>query len=105
MDEPTRGVDVGAKFEIYQLIRQLNKDGIAILMISSELPEILGLSDRILVMREGKIVAELTPNETTEEMIIEFATTNTQSVSYTHPRAYETSLPLVCCLLLVKNNI
>ena len=77
MDEPTRGVDVGAKFEIYQLIRQLNKDGIAILMISSELPEILGLSDRILVMREGKIVAELTPNETTEEMIIEFATTNT----------------------------
>ena len=77
MDEPTRGVDVGAKFEIYQLIRQLNKDGIAILMISSELPEILGLSDRILVMREGKIVAELTPNETNEEMIIEFATTNT----------------------------
>ena len=77
MDEPTRGVDVGAKFEIYQLIRQLNKDGIAILMISSELPEILGLSDRILVMREGKIVAELTPKETTEEMIIEFATTNT----------------------------
>ncbi len=47
-------------------------------MISSELPEILGLSDRILVMREGKIVAELTPNETNEEMIIEFATTNTQ---------------------------
>ena len=78
MDEPTRGVDVGAKLEIYQLIRQLNKDGIAILMISSELPEILGLSDRILVMREGKIVAELTPNETNEEMIIEFATTNTQ---------------------------
>ena len=78
MDEPTRGVDVGAKFEIYQLIRQLNKDGIAILMISSELPEVLGLSDRILVMREGKIVAELTPNETNEEMIIEFATTNTQ---------------------------
>ena len=78
MDEPTRGVDVGAKFEIYQLIRQLNKDGIAILMISSELPEILGLSDRILVMREGKIVAELTPKETNEEMIIEFATTNTQ---------------------------
>lgn len=78
MDEPTRGVDVGAKFEIYQLIRQLNKDGIAILMISSELPEILGLSDRILVMREGKIVAELTPNETNEEMLIEFATTNTQ---------------------------
>jgi ribose transport system ATP-binding protein len=77
MDEPTRGVDVGAKFEIYQLMRQLNRDGIAILMISSELPEILGLSDRILVMREGKIVAELTANEATEEMIIEFATIKT----------------------------
>ena len=66
MDEPTRGVDVGAKFEIYQLMRHLNQDGIGILMISSELTEILGLSDRILVMREGKIVAELVPSETSE---------------------------------------
>ena len=75
MDEPTRGVDVGAKFEIYQLMRQLNQEGIGILMISSELTEILGLSDRILVMREGKIVAELVPSETSEEQIIEYATT------------------------------
>jgi len=75
MDEPTRGVDVGAKFEIYQLMRQLNQEGIGILMISSELTEILGLSDRILVMREGKIVAELVPSETSEEQIIEHATT------------------------------
>ena len=75
MDEPTRGVDVGAKFEIYQLLRQLNKEGIAILMISSELTEILGLSDRILVMREGRIEAELKPSETTEEQVIELATT------------------------------
>ena len=59
MDEPTRGVDVGAKFEIYQLMRRLAEEGISILMISSELPEILGLSDRILVMSEGRIVAEL----------------------------------------------
>tara|TARA_B100000945_G_scaffold278582_1_gene244453 strand:- start:335 stop:1834 length:1500 start_codon:yes stop_codon:yes gene_type:complete len=75
MDEPTRGVDVGAKFEIYQLMRQLNKQGIAILMISSELIEILGMSDRILVMKEGSIVAELQSSETSEEQIIEYATT------------------------------
>ena len=76
MDEPTRGVDVGAKFEIYQLMRHLNQEGIGILMISSELTEILGLSDRILVMREGRIVAELVPSETSEEQIIEYATTS-----------------------------
>ena len=75
MDEPTRGVDVGAKFEIYQLMRHLNQEGIGILMISSELTEILGLSDRILIMREGRIVAELVPSETSEEQIIEYATT------------------------------
>ena len=75
MDEPTRGVDVGAKFEIYQLMRRLNKEGIAILMISSELTEVLGLSDRILVMREGRIEAELKPSETTEEQVVEVATT------------------------------
>ena len=75
MDEPTRGVDVGAKFEIYQLMRHLNQEGIGILMISSELTEILGLSDRIMVMREGRIVAELVPSETSEEQIIEYATT------------------------------
>jgi ribose transport system ATP-binding protein len=81
MDEPTRGVDVGAKFEIYQLMRQLNKEGIAILMISSELTEILGLSDRILVMREGRIEAELKPSETTEEQVIELATTRAVAAS------------------------
>ena len=63
------------KFEIYQLMRLLNKAGIAILMISSELIEILGMSDRILVMKEGSIVAELQPSETSEEQIIEYATT------------------------------
>jgi len=74
MDEPTRGVDVGAKFEIYQLMRRLTEEGIAILMISSELPEILGLSDRILVMSDGRIVAELDHTEASEEKIIEYAT-------------------------------
>jgi ribose transport system ATP-binding protein len=59
-DEPTRGIDVGAKHEIYQLINGLAKSGKAILMISSELPEILGMSDRILVMHEGRITGEIT---------------------------------------------
>ncbi len=74
LDEPTRGVDVGAKFEIYKLMRQLNDRGIAIIMISSELPEILGMSDRILVMNAGKIVGELTRAEAGEARIIELAT-------------------------------
>ncbi len=65
MDEPTRGIDVGAKFEIYQLMRRLNAEGVAILMISSELPEVLGMSDRILVMRDGRIVGEFGAGEAT----------------------------------------
>jgi ribose transport system ATP-binding protein len=75
MDEPTRGIDVGAKFEIYQLMRQLTDRGVAILMISSELPEILGMSDRIIVMRDGEIAGELSREEATEERIIALATT------------------------------
>jgi len=59
-DEPTRGIDVGAKYEIYQLINQLAAAGKAILMISSELPEVLGMSDRILVMHEGRVTGEIT---------------------------------------------
>ncbi len=74
-DEPTRGVDVGTKFEIYQIMRQLTERGVAILMISSELPEVLGMSDRILVMHSGQIVGELGRGKATEERIIELATT------------------------------
>lgn len=74
LDEPTRGIDVGAKFEIYHLMRRLTDQGVAILMISSELPEILGMSDRILVMNQGEIAGELSPEEATEEKIIELAT-------------------------------
>jgi ribose transport system ATP-binding protein len=74
MDEPTRGIDVGAKVEIYNLMRQLAKKGTAIVMISSELPEIIGMSDRIAVMHEGKITGELLPDEATEESILTMAT-------------------------------
>ena len=74
LDEPTRGIDVGAKFEIYSLMRQLADRGVAILMISSELPEILGMSDRILVMNDGRIAGELTRAEASEERIVALAT-------------------------------
>jgi inositol transport system ATP-binding protein len=74
MDEPTRGIDVGAKAEIYNLMRLLAKQGTAIIMISSELPEIIGMSDRILVMHDGQIMGELSPSEATEERILMMAT-------------------------------
>lgn len=74
LDEPTRGVDVGAKVEIYRLMIELAREGMAILMISSELPEILGMSDRILVMREGRIVGELSREEADQEKIMHLAT-------------------------------
>ncbi|MDQ6669692.1 MAG: sugar ABC transporter ATP-binding protein [Chloroflexota bacterium] len=74
IDEPTRGVDVGARDELYQVMDQLAQSGMAILMISSYLPEILRMSDRILVMREGRVVAELDRAEATEERLMEAAT-------------------------------
>ncbi len=73
LDEPTRGVDVGAKAEIYRLVRQLADSGAAILMISSELPEILGMTDRVLVMRDGRVVKELVTAGTSQEEIMRFA--------------------------------
>jgi inositol transport system ATP-binding protein len=72
-DEPTRGIDIGAKSEIYKLMTQLASAGKAIILISSELPEILGLSDRILVIREGEIKAELSQVEATQELIMKHA--------------------------------
>lgn len=71
MDEPTRGVDVGAKAEIHRLMGELVQQGLAILMISSELPEIMGMSDRILVMREGHLVAEFARADATQEAVAE----------------------------------
>ena len=72
-DEPTRGIDIGAKSEIYKLMTQLATEGKALIVISSELPEILGLSDRILVIREGEIKAELSQAEATQELIMKHA--------------------------------
>jgi len=73
LDEPTRGIDVGAKAEIYQLIAQLAAEGIAILVISSELPELIGLSDRILVMAGGRIAGELARADATEQRVLQLA--------------------------------
>lgn len=73
-DEPTRGIDVGAKSEIYRIMNNLVADGVAILMISSELPEVLGMSDRILVMHEGHLTGELSREDATQEKIMQLAT-------------------------------
>ena len=74
LDEPTRGIDVGAKREIYNLMNELTEKGMAIIMISSELPEVLGMSDRILVVHEGKLSGELKREEATQEKIMVLAT-------------------------------
>ncbi|WP_010244128.1 ATP-binding cassette domain-containing protein [Acetivibrio cellulolyticus] len=74
LDEPTRGIDVGAKFEIYTIMNDLVKQGMSIIMISSELPEILGMSDRIYVVSGGRIAGELTAEEATQEKIMKMAT-------------------------------
>lgn len=72
-DEPTRGIDVAAKVEIYEIINKLKKEGIAVIIISSEMPEVMGISDRILVMCDGKITGELSADEATEENILTYA--------------------------------
>ncbi|HDS4430323.1 TPA: ATP-binding cassette domain-containing protein [Klebsiella pneumoniae subsp. pneumoniae] len=73
LDEPTRGIDIGAKYEIYKLINQLVQQGIAVIVISSELPEVLGLSDRVLVMHEGRLKANLVNQHLTQEQVMEAA--------------------------------
>jgi ribose transport system ATP-binding protein len=74
VDEPTRGVDVGAKIEIYNLLRKMAAEGVAVVMISSELPEVLGMSDRIVVIREGHFAGEIDRADATEEKIMTMAT-------------------------------
>lgn len=73
-DEPTRGIDVAAKVEIYQIINQLKKEGIVVIIVSSEMPEVMGISDRILVMCNGRITGEVDPRGTTEQEIMTYAT-------------------------------
>lgn len=73
-DEPTRGIDVGAKVEVYELMNELVKNGVGIIMISSELPEILGMSDRLIVLHEGKMTAEMNVENATQDRVLKFAT-------------------------------
>jgi len=73
LDEPTRGIDVGAKSEIYNIMYGLARDGIGVLTVSSDLPEVLGICDRIVVMRLGRIVASVPRAEATEESILRLA--------------------------------
>ena len=73
-DEPTRGIDVGAKVEIYQLMNQLKKQGIAVMFVSSEMPEVMGVADRIIVMCDGRITGEVMAKETTQNDILKYAT-------------------------------
>ncbi|MEZ6128211.1 MAG: sugar ABC transporter ATP-binding protein [Planctomycetaceae bacterium] len=84
MDEPTRGIDIGAKQEIYGLMEELAEQGVAILFVSSEMEEILGMSDRTLVMHEGRIAGELTRDELSEEAVMQLATGNVAAGA--HPK-------------------
>ena len=81
LDEPTRGIDVGTKAEVHRLIGELAGRGVAVLMISSELPEVLGVADRVLVMHEGRLVEELSRAEANEERVIRAATGQTQAAA------------------------
>ena len=75
MDEPTRGIDVGAKHEIYEIMEDLAQQGKAIIMISSEMPELLGMSDRVYVMCDGHLRGEITdPADMTQEKVMSYAT-------------------------------
>ncbi|NUR27593.1 MAG: sugar ABC transporter ATP-binding protein, partial [Catenulispora sp.] len=74
VDEPTRGIDIGTKAEVHRLLAQLAADGVAVLMVSSELPEVLGMADRILVMHEGRLAADI-PRDRADEQSVMLAAT------------------------------
>ena len=74
LDEPTRGIDVGAKVEIYNLMNKLKQQGIAVVFVSSEMPEVMGIADRIIVMCDGRITGEVMARETTQKEILTLAT-------------------------------
>jgi len=73
LDEPTRGIDVGAKLEIYELVNRLTAEGKAVILVSSELPELIGMSDRILMLHEGRVGGEFARDEATQERLMEAA--------------------------------
>jgi rhamnose transport system ATP-binding protein len=81
VDEPTRGIDVGTKAEVHRLLSELAAQGLAVLMISSDLPEVLGMADRVLVMHEGRLTAEIPRAEATEESIMAAATGRTREAA------------------------
>jgi ribose transport system ATP-binding protein len=83
LDEPTRGVDVAARSEIYRAINELVEAGAAVLMVSSEVPELLGMADRILVMRRGRMVSELDGKKATQEQVLAHATVEDSKQSET----------------------
>jgi ABC-type sugar transport system ATPase subunit len=80
-DEPTKGVDVGAKAEIYKVIGDLAAEGLGVVVVSSYLPEVLGLADRVLVMREGTVAGELAAEGATEEDVLALASTSTSAAT------------------------
>ncbi|OKI04877.1 sugar ABC transporter ATP-binding protein [Streptomyces sp. CB02923] len=84
LDEPTRGIDVGAKVEIYQLVNELTAAGRAVLMISSDLPEVLGMSDRVLVMAQGRLAGELSGDDATQDAVMELAVRTADGASGPH---------------------
>ncbi|MEU7159408.1 sugar ABC transporter ATP-binding protein [Streptomyces chrestomyceticus] len=91
LDEPTRGIDVGAKVEIYQLVNELTAAGRAVLMISSDLPEVLGMSDRVLVMAQGRLAGELSGDEATQDAVMELAVRSDGGASGPHGTASRTA--------------
>jgi ribose transport system ATP-binding protein len=86
-DEPTRGIDVAAKVEIYNLMNELKRKGVGVLFVSSEMPEVLGISDRILVMCDGRITGELGVEEATQDLILEYATKFDKKVEAVIPQS------------------
>ena len=80
LDEPTKGIDIGSKAAVHEFMAELAAQGLAVIMVSSEIPEIMGMSDRVIVMREGRIVAELTSEEITPETLVTHAAGITEAV-------------------------
>ena len=82
LDEPTKGIDVGAKKEIHELLRRLASEGVGVIVVSSDLPEIIGLCDRVLVVYEHKIVGEVSGADINEQEIMQYASGNTATVQH-----------------------